>query len=216
MFRLICRIPDKIAVAVSGGVDSMACLDFLSRSKRDITVLHFNHGTPNANKYQRLVESYCEKKNLKIMIGHIGEEQPNAGQSIEEFWRTKRHAWFESTGFETIITCHNLNDVVEWWLLTSFRANPKLMPAKRGRFLKPFILNEKRKFISWCERHNIDWIEDITNEDIDRDRNYIRHVIIPHAKRINPGIEKSIRKKLLKAVKNEESKSPAVLASHSR
>lgn len=214
MFRLICKIPDKIAIAVSGGVDSMACLDFLSRSKRDITVLHFNHGTPNASKYQKLVERYCEKKNLKIMIGNIGNKKPNSGQSIEEFWRLQRHSWFESTDFETIITCHNLNDVIEWWLLTSFRANPKLMPVKRGRFLKPFVLNNKQEFIYWCQKHNIDWIEDLTNKDVDRDRNYIRHVIMPHVERINPGIEKSIRKKLLKSVENETNQTQTVLASH--
>jgi len=38
------KLPREICIGVSGGPDSMAALDFLSKSHK-ITVLHFNHGT---------------------------------------------------------------------------------------------------------------------------------------------------------------------------
>ncbi len=44
MFKLNHKIPKDIAIAVSGGADSMAAVDFL-RKNRNLTVLHYNHGT---------------------------------------------------------------------------------------------------------------------------------------------------------------------------
>ena len=40
MIRLSFKLPNEFAVAVSGGPDSMAALDFLRRNKK-VRVLHF-------------------------------------------------------------------------------------------------------------------------------------------------------------------------------
>ena len=60
MIRVTGKIPRRVAVAVSGGIDSMAALDFLRRS-HEVVVLHYNHGTPYAPKAESLVRAYCMK-----------------------------------------------------------------------------------------------------------------------------------------------------------
>jgi len=43
---------------------------------------------------------------------------------------------------------------------------------------------------------NIPWIEDDTNTDTCYTRNYIRHEMLPHVLNVNPGIHKTIAKKV--------------------
>lgn len=193
MIRLSMRVPIKIAIAVSGGRDSMACLDFLRQGKREITALHFNHGTHHAADAEKCVREYCDKWKIPLLVGNISGE-PEKGQSLEDFWRKKRYFWFESTGFEQIITCHHLDDAVEWWIMTSLRGIPKLIPSKRDRYTRPFLLTTREDLKNWAERKEIKWAEDPSNSDTDYDRNYVRHVMMPHILRINPGIQKTLFK----------------------
>mgnify|MGYP000035016082 CR=1 FL=1 len=193
MIRLACKIPIKVAVAVSGGRDSMACLDFLRNGKKELAVLHFNHGTRHAVEAENAVRSYCERHNLHLEVGNISGE-PEKCQSLEDFWRKQRYSWFESTGHESIVTCHHLNDAVEWWVMTSLRGNPKLIPTKRDRFIRPFLLAPRDELTNWATRRELEWAEDPSNSDTDYDRNYVRHTMMPHILRINPGIEKTLIK----------------------
>lgn len=199
MIRLAHKIPIKVAIAVSGGRDSMACLDFLRQGKREITALHFNHGTQHAKDAEQCVTDYCEKWNIPLLVGRIDGE-PERGQSLEDFWRKKRYEWFGSTQQECIITCHHLNDVIEWWVMTSLRGNPKLIPVKRDQFIRPFLLASREELADWATRKCLGWAEDPSNSDTGYDRNYVRHEMMPHILRINPGIEKTIIKLIESAV----------------
>ena len=55
--KILNRIPNKVAIALSGGVDSMVCLDFILKGKRDVLALHFNHNTESSNLYEDFVKS---------------------------------------------------------------------------------------------------------------------------------------------------------------
>ena len=50
--------------------------------------------------------------------------------------------------------------------------------------------------VNWCERKEVPWIEDTTNKDNNFARNRIRNVILPEIKKINPGIQKVVAKKV--------------------
>jgi tRNA(Ile)-lysidine synthase len=197
MIKLSCKIPIKVAIAVSGGMDSMACLDFLRFGKRDLTVLHFNHGTEFGKLGEKTVRDYCQKHNLKLEVGRLeGERDKN--QSLEDYWRKERYAWFEKVYQGEIVTCHHLGDCVEWWVMTSLKGNPKLIPIHRENFIRPFLLTTKEDLKDWAERKEVCWVEDPSNENVDFQRNYIRHVMMEHVLKINPGIEKTIIKLIKK------------------
>lgn len=196
MIHLQGDVPHRVAIAVSGGLDSMAALDFLRRS-RNVVAIHFNHGTGvYADTASELVQEYCRLHNVECIVGYNSEEKP-AGMSSEDFWRKQRYAWFESACDIPIITAHHLGDVVENWIFTSLNGNPFLIPQKRGQYLRPFLTTEKASFESWCDRKDVPYLTDPTNADTKYRRNYIRHVMMPHVEAINPGIKKVIRKKLL-------------------
>lgn len=195
MIHILGQIPRTVAVAVSGGIDSMAVLDFLRQGKRDITVLHYNHSTPFADAAETVVRNYCATYNLPLVTDKNAAEAPPRA-SMEDFWRKQRYSFFEQINLP-IITCHHLNDAVESWVFTSLNGNPFLIPHKRDNFIRPFLITEKYDLISWAIEKNVPYINDPSNADTKYQRNYIRHELMPHVLKINPGINKTIKKKYL-------------------
>lgn len=192
-----------MAIAVSGGPDSMAVLNFLSRSKRDIFVLYFNHGTDHAKDAEHLVSDYCGLRNIPYAIGNISRDKYK-DESQEEYWRNERYAFFSNyrgrpsrLSDRWIITCHHLDDAVETWIFTSLNGNPMLIPYKRDNFLRPFLVTRKDDLVAWCDRKKVPYIIDPSNNNTDYMRNFIRHILIPNALVVNPGLHKVVKKKVL-------------------
>ena len=195
MIHITGKIPRQVAIAVSGGIDSMASLDFLRRAHK-VLVLHYNHGTPYAPKAEALVRDYCAEHNLDLIVGKCEEEMPS-GVSAEAWWRDCRYKFFTEATDLPIVTAHHLDDVVENWVFTSMHGNPFLIPHKRDQFIRPFLTTQKTDFTLWCVRAGVPTIDDPSNDDTKYRRNYIRHTMMPHVLAINPGIKKTIRKKIL-------------------
>ena len=53
-------------LAVSGGPDSMACLDFFRQGKKDVTALFIDHNTEARNEGRIILEEYCAKHSLSV------------------------------------------------------------------------------------------------------------------------------------------------------
>ena len=204
MFHLAMKIPHKIYVAVSGGSDSMAVLDFLTRDgKRNVTVLNFNHGTEFGKESQMFVKEYCETLNIKFCSGEIQREKEK-GESPEEYWRKERYQFFSQFNDTPIILAHHLNDAVETWVFSAIHGNPKLIPIKSGNIIRPFLLAREFDLQNWCEDHSIPFLDDPANLETRYPRVRIRIFILPEIEVINPGIYKVVKKKYLEIMKNGE------------
>lgn len=199
MIKLLKKVPQKIILACSGGVDSMAALDFLNNGKREIVVVNVNHLTEFGNLANKFVEDYCKSNNLKFISRDINPDKPKE-YSLEEYWRIERYKIFEEIhniyGFP-VVTVHHLNDAVETWVFSSINGNPKLIPHERDYFIRPFLLTPKKNLQNWVKRKNVPFLEDQSNLNTKFVRNRIRRNIIPEILKINPGIEKVIKKKIL-------------------
>ncbi len=200
MIRMSMKLPHQIAVAVSGGCDSMAALDFLSKNK-DILALHFNHGTDHASEAESTVLNYCKSKDIPLIIGRLEEDIPK-GVSREEFWRDQRYSFFDKaiSSLDSdipVVTCHHLDDLVETWIFTSLHGSSTMIPSRRKNYYRPFLITRKTNFEDWCDRKGVPFVEDPSNLDISFMRNFIRHELVPKALRVNPGLPKVLRKKVL-------------------
>lgn len=191
MIKLLFQLPKEITVALSGGVDSVAVADFLSR-KHDVSCAFFHHGTENSEAAFSFVAEFCSNRNIPLFIGVLNKEKPK-DESMEEFWRNQRYAFFESLD-TTIVTAHNLDDCVETYLHGCLNGQPKVIPLKRNNVVRPFLTTPKTEFVSWCKRKDIKWCEDSSNQDTKYTRNYIRHELMPHALAVNPGLFKVVKK----------------------
>jgi tRNA(Ile)-lysidine synthase len=197
MIKLQGKLPHRVYVACSGGVDSMAIVDFLSR-KHDVFVLHFNHGTPHGFEAMQFVERWCAKKDIGFLTNVPGNTRiKQADESQEEYWRDVRYDWLERCTERNIITGHHLDDCVETWVWSSMHGTGKIVPYSRNdRVYRPFRLTRKRDLELWASLNNVPHIEDDSNKDTRYTRNYIRHTMMPNVLKVNPGIHKTIAKKV--------------------
>jgi len=187
-------LPRKVYVALSGGVDSMAVIDFLKR-KHEVHALYFDHGTEHGRQAKQFVERYCAVNSIPLTLGEVNGTVP-PGPSREAWWREQRYAFFDKFAGTTIVTAHHLDDCVETWVWSSMHGTGKWVPYRRNYVVRPFRLTRKRDLELWANLNGVDWIQDDSNEDIHYTRNYIRHEMMHNVLRVNPGIHKTIRKKV--------------------
>lgn len=202
MIKLQGKLPRQVWLACSGGVDSMAALDFLSRNHQ-VNVLHFNHNTAHGEQAQAFVERQCAMRGVPLTVGEAKGTTP-PGPSREAWWREQRYEFFDKFFTLPVITVHHLDDCVETWVFSSMHGTSKFIPYRRNHVIRPFRLTRKRDLKLWCELNNVEWIEDDSNENIHYTRNYIRHELMPHVLKVNPGIHKTIAKKVKEDVKDIE------------
>jgi tRNA(Ile)-lysidine synthase len=195
----------NVHICCSGGVDSMAIVDFLRR-KHNCTLIFFDHGTETSSEAKEFIQDYTSDSNkvfsshpiatkLSVVYGKISDEK-SKHESWEEFWRNQRYKFFHSFD-QDVITCHHLDDCVETWIWSSMHGEGKIIPYRNRNVIRPFRLNRKGEFVNWCRSHSVPWIEDTSNEDTKYMRNYIRKELIDKCLVVNPGLFKVVRKKVL-------------------
>ena len=194
MIKLLGKLPRKITVACSGGVDSMVALDFLRRN-HTVEVLHFNHGTAHGEQAEEFVLRYCRKNSIPFLVDRVRSTIP-PGRSREDWWRNQRYEFFDKYTDRPVVTCHHLDDCVETWIFSSLNGTGKSIPYRRNHVVRPFLLNRKRDLALWANLKNVPHIEDDSNADTCYTRNYIRHTMMENVLKVNPGIHKTIAKKV--------------------
>jgi len=194
MIKLQGKLPKKISLAVSGGIDSMVALDFLKK-KHIVTVLYYNHGTEHGRQAEDFVTNYCRENKLNFITDRTKGTVP-PGRSRECWWREKRYAFFDKFNDFPLITAHHLDDCVETWIFSSLNGTGKIVPYRRKHVIRPFRLTRKRDLELWANLKQVPYIEDDSNAELCYNRNYIRHKMMPHVLQVNPGIHKVILKKV--------------------
>jgi tRNA(Ile)-lysidine synthetase-like protein len=197
MIKVIGKIPREFGVACSGGVDSMAILDFLLKGGHNPHVLYFNHNTDHGQIAEDFVTKYCQDNNLKLTISRT-DLSPKSNK--EKIWSDLRYEFFSKFDFP-IITCHHLDDCVETYLFSCLRGFQSVIPYSKGNVIRPFLHNEKSVFYKWCLDKNVPFVEDESNFSVDYSRNRIRHNIVPEALLVNPGL-KTVVKKMINSLQD--------------
>ncbi len=172
-------------LAISGGVDSVVLLDKLIKkqpSNIKYIVAHFDHGIRD-NSYldAEFVKTLAEKYKLEYEKG-LGSLESDVS---EESARNARYEFLREVKSkyqaEAIITAHHQDDVLETVVLNILRnASPRgLIGYSQPDVLRPFINKTKAEILKYAKNNKLKWQEDITNENTDYTRNYIRKNIIP-------------------------------------
>jgi len=193
MINLLGELPQQPVIALSGGVDSMAVADFINRS-RDIKCAFFHHGTPASQLGFELVAQYCVHRKWPLALGRISSPKVKI-ESLEEFYRNQRYSWLDTLG-EGVITAHHLDDCVETYLWSMMHGTAKVIPYRRNKVVRPFLLTPKEELIDWATRNQVPWVNDESNKDTKFMRNYVRHELMPHAVHVNPGLAKVVARKV--------------------
>jgi len=186
--ELIKTVPDPFVLAVSGGIDSVFMLDFVSRCKVRYVVAHFNHKLrPESEAEQAFVKSLAERHGVAFYVGY-GDNIKGSSQGVEAEARDQRYAFLRGVSGEVggsyIMTAHHQDDQVENVILRLMRGLPHTaltmqMFNENDEIFRPFLDVAKEQIIKQAQSRGLTWMEDLSNLDQAFDRNWVRHKIIP-------------------------------------
>ncbi|HXU40911.1 MAG TPA: tRNA lysidine(34) synthetase TilS [Burkholderiales bacterium] len=174
-----------VAVALSGGVDSVVLLHQL-RAQGPIAAIHVHHGlSPNADAWAEFCRSLCRQLGVPLRVVRVKVRR--AAQGLEAAAREARYAAFSKDKAQVIALAHNLDDQAETVLMNLLRgagARGASGMAERSRLgskllLRPLLGTSRASIEKYAREKKLTWIEDESNADEALTRNFIRRTIGP-------------------------------------
>jgi len=198
----------RIAVALSGGLDSVVLLDTVCKAQAkdkptQIFVFHIHHGLQKqADDWlifcEKLAKKYRVHFDFRLLHLNHGGELGN----IEARARAERYEALSDLcaeyGVADLLLAHHQNDQAETVLLQLLRgagvAGAAGMPTNRdinhpgGKITlwRPLLNQSRAELEAYAKQHQLQWIEDPSNQDSKFRRNAIRKQIIPKLEKIQP------------------------------
>lgn len=184
-------LPDgaRIALAVSGGPDSMAMLALATAARPGrVIAATFDHGLrPQAAEEARMVAAACRA--LSVPHATLRPERPIAAGNLQHGAREARYAgllaWAEREGVSALLTAHHADDQAETLLMRLNRASglAGLAAIRAWRFageamvLRPLLGWRRAELAAVVEATGLPFVVDPSNADPRHDRSRIRRAL---------------------------------------
>jgi tRNA(Ile)-lysidine synthase len=213
--QLFCP-PDRILLAVSGGMDSVAMCHLFYQADQPFAIAHCNFKLRGAesDEDQEFVQKLAASYNVPFHVIHFDTEKfaRDKKVSIQMAARELRYAWFNALlhkeKYNYLATAHHKNDLLETVLLNLTRGTGISglhgIKPKAGNVIRPILFATREEINQYVLNENLSWREDSSNSSVKYQRNSLRHEVIPILKKINPNLEETIEQSIEKisAVEN--------------
>jgi tRNA(Ile)-lysidine synthase len=190
-----------LCIGLSGGVDSTVLLQatahYAAAFNRKLKAIHVHHGlSENADAWAQHAQTLCEQLSaeLAITIDFIIEkvQLDNCSDGIEQAARSARYQIFEKhcNHNDVLLQGHHLDDQIETFFMRALRGSGLTglasIPRQRNlsrtntcQILRPLLSIEKSQLIEYAKDHQLNWVEDESNQDSTLDRNWWRNELLP-------------------------------------
>ncbi len=199
---------DTIIVALSGGADSTALLDLLSRlpglSPR-LVAAHLNHCLrgPESDRDEEFVRSLAEQYRIPLECRRVDVKEHSRRErlNLEDAGRRARIGFLselrDSRQATAVALAHHADDQAETVLMRLLRgAGPgglAGMPYRNGReYIRPLLGVTRAELAAYLAERGLAWREDESNQDTAFLRNRIRHDLLPLLEQYNPAIRERL------------------------
>jgi tRNA(Ile)-lysidine synthase len=175
----------NIAVALSGGVDSVTLLHQL-RNRGPVAAIHVHHGlSPNADAWAAFCRKLCKQWDVPLTVYRV--KVVRSGKGLEAAARKARYEAFAKADADCIALAHNLDDQAETVLMNLLRGAgrrgasgmPKQSRFKGKMLLRPLLDTPREAIETYARRHRLAWVEDESNADESLTRNFVRRRLAP-------------------------------------
>lgn len=183
----------RACVGLSGGLDSVVLLHAVTTLAGDfeleVSAIHVDHGLQEvAADWTRFCSGLCADLGVPLKIERVRVDRAS-GQGVEAAARAARYAVFAEVEADFLALAHHQDDQVETLLLQMLRgAGSKglsAMPIARSlggskvQLLRPLLNLTRSQLAQFATANGLQWIEDESNADLDLDRNFLRHNLLP-------------------------------------
>ena len=197
---------DRVAVAVSGGADSVALLDILVRLaprwNLKLRVAHLDHRLrgEESEADARFVAHLAARYGLAFELGQADVARIAAAEkeNLEQAARQARQAFFRALiargEVDRVALGHTRSDQAETVLFRLLRGSglsglAGIWPVTEEGLVRPLIELTREQVRAYLTARNLAWREDATNWQLRLARNRIRHEILPQlAREFNPDL----------------------------
>lgn len=199
---------EKIGVAVSGGRDSMALLNFLFELSKErnfeCIAITVDHGLREASANDvAFVENFCNKKGIKVYKYKVDAAKLSSdkGISIEAAARECRYRIFKALLSKKVVNKialgHHMQDQAETILLNIFRGSGITGAAgmeymRDNAYIRPLLRTDRSEIMAYVNSNDIPYVDDETNGNSDYTRNYLRNMVMPLLRNKWPNVYQSI------------------------
>ncbi|WP_323144251.1 tRNA lysidine(34) synthetase TilS [Massilia phyllosphaerae] len=209
-----------IAVALSGGLDSMVLLRLAHAYAREhglsLSAFHVHHGlSPNADAWRAHCAAACAALGIGFDAREVSVEKGKSG--IEAAARKARYAALgtmcRAHGVDLLLTAHHLDDQAETVLLQLLRGSgpaglsgmdaanrtPALLGDAHLLMARPLLQAARADLEALAKEEGIDWVEDESNSDPRYARNALRHTVMPALGAAFPGFQARVARSSMHA-----------------
>jgi tRNA(Ile)-lysidine synthase len=196
-------VGQRVAVAVSGGADSVALTlwlhDFATRPAPAFSfagLIHVNHALRGAESDAD--EAFCRQlaQRLNLPIDVIAAPIADTGRSPESAARDARYLAFDAAagrlGATVVCTAHTADDQAETVFLRLLRgAGLRGLSGIRStnrQIVRPLLECRRNHLRAFLVEHGEEWREDASNLDVGIPRNRIRHALLPVVEQVSTQI----------------------------
>lgn len=189
---------DRILLAVSGGMDSVAMAELFHRSGQSFAIAHCNFNL--RGEESDLDEHFTEKLARRYKRPFYSRRFETAsyarehGISIQMAARELRYAWFSEVcsleGYRYVATAHHLDDQMETFFINLTRSTGigglhGILP-RQGILVRPMLFTGRKEIEAFIRENHLAYREDSSNTETKYLRNKIRHELIPVLREIQP------------------------------
>lgn len=207
----------RILIAVSGGIDSIALFHLLRLSGYTISIAHCNFQLrgKESDDDESFVKFLASEYDVPFFSNHFNTLQyaEDHQLSIQMAARELRFQWFDELktqySFDKIALGHNQNDEVETFFINLFRGTGLTglhgILATRDHFIRPLLFATRLQIVSFIKENNFVYREDSSNKSDKYLRNRIRNHLLPLINEIHPeGGVKQIHNSIVKVKGSEQ------------
>jgi tRNA(Ile)-lysidine synthase len=182
-----------LALGLSGGIDSAALLSVLIEIapslQFSLRAVHVHHGiSPNAGRWAEFCAELCGKSKTPLQLESV-DITAYRDLGLEGAARRARYEAFARVDADFIVLAQHREDQAETLLLRLLRgAGPRglaaMSPSRslaggHARLLRPLLGISRADIEAYARSRGLEWVEDESNADVQRRRNFLRHQIFP-------------------------------------
>lgn len=201
--------PDHaVAVAVSGGLDSLVLLQLLVDTQpvhgARLSVVTVDHGTrPESAADADFVCAHARGLGLPVARADLALGQ-NASEAT---LREARHRVFAALEVDRVALAHHRDDQAETVLLHLLRGTGTrglaAMGWRRDHLVRPLLDSSRTELEAYAEHRELAWREDATNRDPRFLRNRLRAEVMPLLEGLRPGAAKALARSAAVAAQDD-------------